>query len=38
LTLISSCTDRREAISEKVLSSSRFSFLFSQKTLQSNLS
>jgi hypothetical protein len=38
LALISSCTDRREAISEKELSSSRFNFLFSRKTLQSNLS
>jgi hypothetical protein len=27
--LISSCIDRREATSEKALSSSRFSFLFS---------
>jgi hypothetical protein len=33
LALISLCTDRREAISEKILSSSRFSFLFSQKNL-----
>jgi hypothetical protein len=38
LALISSCADRREAISKKALSSSRFSFLFSRKTLQSNLS
>jgi hypothetical protein len=38
LALISSCTDQKEAISEKILSSSRFNFLFSQKTLQSNLS
>jgi hypothetical protein len=38
LTLISSCTSQREAISEKTLSSSRFSFLLSWKTLQSNLS
>jgi hypothetical protein len=38
LALISSCADRREAILEKALSSSRFNFLFSQKTLQSNLS
>jgi hypothetical protein len=36
--LISSCTDRREAISEKELSTSRFNFLFSQKILQINLS
>jgi hypothetical protein len=38
LALISSCTDQREAISEQAHSSSRFNFLFSQKTLQSNLS
>jgi hypothetical protein len=38
LALISSCADRREAISEKELSSSRFNFLFSWKTLPSNLS
>jgi hypothetical protein len=38
LVLISSCTDQREAILEEALSSSRFSFLFSWKTLQSNLS
>jgi hypothetical protein len=38
LTLISSCVDRREAISEEALSSSRFSFLFSQKPLPRNLS
>jgi hypothetical protein len=38
LTLISSCADRREAISEEALFSSRFNFLFSRKTLQSNLS
>jgi hypothetical protein len=38
LALISSCTDRKEAISEEALSSSRFSFLFSRKTLSSNLS
>jgi hypothetical protein len=38
LALISSCIDRRKAISEEALSSSRFNFLFSQKTLQSNLS
>jgi hypothetical protein len=37
LALISSCADRREAISEKELSSSRFNFLFSRKTLPSNL-
>jgi hypothetical protein len=36
LALISSCTDRREAISEKELSSSRFNFLFSRKTLSSH--
>jgi hypothetical protein len=35
---ISSCVDRREAISKKALSSSRFNFLFSRKILQSNLS
>jgi hypothetical protein len=38
LALISSCTDQKEAISEKKLSSSRFNFLFSQKILPSNLS
>jgi hypothetical protein len=38
LALISSCADRREAISDKELSSSRFNFLFSRKTLPSNLS
>jgi hypothetical protein len=38
LALISSYADQREAISEQALSSSRFSFLFSQKTLPSNLS
>jgi hypothetical protein len=38
LALISSCTNQREAISEKELSSSRFNFLFSRKTLPSNLS
>jgi hypothetical protein len=38
LALISSCADRREEILEKTLSSSRFNFLFSQKTLPSNLS
>jgi hypothetical protein len=39
LALISSCTDQKEAIlDEKTLSSSRLSFLFSQITLQSNLS
>jgi hypothetical protein len=38
LALISSCTDRREAILEKELSSSRFNFLFSQKILSNNLS
>jgi hypothetical protein len=38
LALISSCADRRVAISEKELSSSRFNFLFSRKTLPSNLS
>jgi hypothetical protein len=38
LALISSCADQREAISEKALSSSRFNFLFSRKTLPSNLS
>jgi hypothetical protein len=38
LALISSCADRRVAISEKELSSSRFYFLFSWKTLPSNLS
>jgi hypothetical protein len=38
LALISSCTNRREAILEKELSSSRFNFLFSRKTLPSNLS
>jgi hypothetical protein len=38
LALISSCMDRREAILEKELSSSRFNLLFSQKTIQSNLS
>jgi hypothetical protein len=38
LALISSCTDQKEAISAKEFSSSRFKFLFSQKTLQSNLS
>jgi hypothetical protein len=38
LALISSCADRREAISEKELSSSRFNFLFSRKTISSNLS
>jgi hypothetical protein len=38
LALISSCTDQREAISEKELSSSRFNLLFSRKILQSNLS
>jgi hypothetical protein len=38
LALISLCIDRREAISAKEFSSSRFNLLFSQKTLQSNLS
>jgi hypothetical protein len=38
LALISSCTDQREAISERELSSSRFNLLFSRKILQSNLS
>jgi hypothetical protein len=38
LALISSCADRREVISEKELSSSRFNFLLSRKTLSSNLS
>jgi hypothetical protein len=38
LALISSCADQRQAISEKALSSSRFNFLFSRKTLPSNLS
>jgi hypothetical protein len=38
LTLISSCINWREAISAKEFSSSRFDFLFSRKTLQSNLS
>jgi hypothetical protein len=38
LALISSSADRREAISEEALFSSRFNFLFSRKTLQSNLS
>jgi hypothetical protein len=38
LALILSCADRREAISEEALFSSRFNFLFSRKTLQSNLS
>jgi hypothetical protein len=38
LALISSCADQREAISEKELSRSIFNFLFSQKTLPSNLS
>jgi hypothetical protein len=37
LALISSCTDRREAISEKTLASSRFNFLFSQKNLAKQL-
>jgi hypothetical protein len=35
---ISSCADQREAISDEALFSSRFNFLFSWKTLQSNLS
>jgi hypothetical protein len=38
LALISSCADQREAILEKELTSSRFNFLFSRKTLPSNLS
>jgi hypothetical protein len=38
LELISLFTDRRKAITEKELSSSRFNFLLSWKTLQSNLS
>jgi hypothetical protein len=38
LALISSCTNRREAISEKEFSNSRFNFLFSRKILQHNLS
>jgi hypothetical protein len=38
LALISSSTDRREAISEEELSSSRFNLLFSRKILQSSLS
>jgi hypothetical protein len=38
LALISSCVDQREAISGKKLSNSRFNFLFSRKTLPSNLS
>jgi hypothetical protein len=38
LALISSCADRREAISENKLLSSRFNYLFSHKTLPSNLS
>jgi hypothetical protein len=38
LALISSCADQREAISEEALLSSRFSFLFSQKSLPRNLS
>jgi hypothetical protein len=38
LALISLCVDQREAISKKELSSSRFNFLFSRKTLPSNLS
>jgi hypothetical protein len=38
LALISLCTDRREVISEKELSTSIFNFLFSQKTLPDNLS
>jgi hypothetical protein len=37
LALISSCTDRRVAISEETLSSSRFNFLFSQKNLVKQL-
>jgi hypothetical protein len=37
LALISSCADLREATLENTFSSSRFNFLFSRKTLQSNL-
>jgi hypothetical protein len=38
LALISSCTDRREAISEEALSKFKIGFLFSRKNLQSKLS